>query len=81
MSEYAFYALRYFAADAEKIHNWKKLIPAELQDYHADRVKIEAAPEAQGDTIDTTYQDPPIKALQQSRPATVNAPNCPPPGP
>ncbi len=63
MNEYAFYGLRYFAGDAKKIHNWKALLPAELQKYHAKRLLREAALEAQGDKIDTTYEDPPIKAL------------------
>ncbi len=66
MNEYAFYGLGYFPGDAEKIHNWKAFLPAQLQKYHADRLKTEAALKAQGDTIDTTYQDPPIKALQGS---------------
>jgi hypothetical protein len=65
-SEYAFYGLGFFPGDAEKIHHWKTLLPAELQKYHADRLKVEAALKAQGYTIDTTYQDPPIKALQES---------------
>ncbi|MFM0631123.1 hypothetical protein [Paraburkholderia xenovorans] len=63
-NEYAFYGLGYFPGDAEKIHNWKALLPAELEKYHAMRLKTEAALKAQGFTIDTTYQDPPIKALQ-----------------
>jgi hypothetical protein len=65
-SEYAFYGLGYFPGDAEKIHNWKALLPAELQKYHAMSLKTEAALKAQGYTIDTTYQDPPVKALQAS---------------
>jgi hypothetical protein len=63
-NEYAFYATGYFPGDAEKIHNWKTLLPAELEKYHAMRIKTEAVLKAQGFTIDTTYQDPPIKALQ-----------------
>ncbi|MFM0002510.1 hypothetical protein PQR57_15930 [Paraburkholderia dipogonis] len=63
-NEYAFYGLGYFPGDADKIHNWKALLPAELEKYHAMRFKTEAALKAQGFTIDTTYQDPPIKALQ-----------------
>ncbi|MGY6160684.1 hypothetical protein [Paraburkholderia strydomiana] len=65
-SEYAFYGLGYFPGNAEKIHNWKALLPAELEKYHAMRLKTEAALRAQGYAIDTTYQDPPIKALQSS---------------
>ncbi|MFP3602661.1 hypothetical protein [Paraburkholderia sp. SIMBA_053] len=63
-SEYAFYGLGYFPGKAEKIHNWKALLPAELEKYQAMRLKTEAALRAQGYAIDTTYQDPPIKALQ-----------------
>ena len=65
-SEYAFYGLGYFPGNAEKIHNWKALLPAELEKYQAMRLKTEAALGAQGYAIDTTYQDPPIKALQSS---------------
>lgn len=65
-SEYAFYGIGYFPGDSDKIANWKALLPAELQKYHADRLKTEAALKEQGYTIDTTYQDPPIKALQGS---------------
>ncbi|RQS04532.1 hypothetical protein DIE07_29130 [Burkholderia sp. Bp9002] len=66
MSEYAFYGLGYFPGEPENIRNWKALLPAELQKYHADRLKTEAALKAQGYTIDTAYQDPPIRALQGS---------------
>ncbi len=31
MNEYAFYGLGYFPGNAEKIHNWKALLPAKLQ--------------------------------------------------
>lgn len=65
-NEYDFYGVGYFPGDAEKMHNWKALLPAELQKYHADRLKTEAALKAQGYTIDTAYQDPPIRALQGS---------------
>ncbi|RQM44675.1 hypothetical protein EHZ19_27245 [Paraburkholderia bannensis] len=65
-SEYAFYGLGYFPGNAEKIHNWKALLPAELGKYHAMRLKTEAALKAQGYAIDTTYQDPPIKALESA---------------
>ena len=65
-SEYSFYGIGYFSGKPEKIANWKALLPAELQKYHADRLKTEAALKEQGYTIDTTYQDPPIKALQAS---------------
>lgn len=65
-SEYAFYGLGYFPGNAEKIHNWKALLPAELNKYHAMRLKTETALQAQGYTIDTTYQDPPVRALQAS---------------
>lgn len=66
MSEYSFYGIGYFSGNSDKIANWKTLLPAELQKYHADRLKTEAALKEQGYTIDTTYQDPPIKALQGS---------------
>jgi len=65
-NEYAFYGLGYFPGDAEKIKNWKALIPAELKKYHAMRLKTEADLKAHGFTIDTTYQDPPINALAAS---------------
>lgn len=65
-SEYSFYGVGYFSGDSEKISNWKALLPAELKKYHAKRLKTEAALKAQGYTIDTAYQDPPIKALQGS---------------
>lgn len=63
MSEYSFYGIGYFSGHSDKIANWKALLPAELQKYHAKRLKTEAALKEQGYTIDTTYQDPPIKAL------------------
>ena len=66
MSEYCFYGVGYFSGDSEKIANWKTLLPAELLKYHAERLKTEAALKEHGYTIDTTYQDPPIKALQGS---------------
>jgi hypothetical protein len=66
MSEFRFYGMGYFPGNSEKIANWKTLLPAELQKYHAKRLKTEAALKEQGYTIDTTYQDPPIKALQGS---------------
>ncbi|MDS0858963.1 hypothetical protein NUV25_14730 [Burkholderia pseudomultivorans] len=65
-NEYAFYGLGYFPGNADKIRNWKTLLPAELQKYHAKRLATEAELKAQGYTIDTAYQDPPIKALQGS---------------
>lgn len=65
-SEYAFYGIGYFPGNSEKIANWKALLPTELQKYHADRLKTEAALKERGFAIDTTYQDPPIKALQGS---------------
>jgi hypothetical protein len=66
MNEYEFYGVGYFSGHEDKIHNWKALLPAELNKYHAMRLKIEATLKAQGYTIDTTYQDPPVKALQAS---------------
>lgn len=54
------------AYSLDSSYNWKALLPVELKEYHADRLKAEAALEAQGDTIDTAYQDPPINALQGS---------------
>lgn len=65
-NEYSFYGIGYFPGNSQKIANWKTLLPAELQTYHADRLKTEADLKEQGYTIDTTYQDPPIKALQGS---------------
>ncbi|KVC78078.1 hypothetical protein [Burkholderia ubonensis] len=65
-SEYAYYGLGYFAGESEKIKNWKALLPAELQKYHVKRIETEATLKAQGYTIDTAYQDPPIRALQGS---------------
>jgi hypothetical protein len=65
-NEYRFYGIGYFSGNSEKIDNWKALLPAELEKYHAKRLKTEAALKEQGYTIDTTYQDPPIKALQAS---------------
>ena len=65
-SEFSFYGIGYFSGNSEKMDNWKTLLPAELQKYHANRLKTEAALKEQGYTIDTTYQDPPIKALQGS---------------
>lgn len=67
-SEFDFYGIGYFSGDSQKISNWKTLLPAELQKYHADRLKTEAALREQGYAIDTAYQDPPIKALQGSPP-------------
>ncbi|SPB12993.1 hypothetical protein NOV72_00293 [Caballeronia novacaledonica] len=69
-SEYAFYGVGYFPGDAEKIENWKELIPAELAKYHQDRLRREAELKAAGYTIDTAYQDPPIKSLQDSHDST-----------
>ncbi|MDR5744452.1 hypothetical protein QCE73_14945 [Caballeronia sp. LZ029] len=66
-SEYAFFGIGYFGGfggDPERIDNWKALIPAELAKYHKYRLKTEAELRTAGYTIDTTYQDPPIKALQ-----------------
>ncbi|WP_321818303.1 MULTISPECIES: hypothetical protein [unclassified Paraburkholderia] len=65
-NEYAFYGLGFFPRDVKKIDNWKVLLPAELNKYHADRLKTEVALKAHDYTIDTAYQDPAIKALQQS---------------
>ncbi|WP_322048628.1 hypothetical protein [Paraburkholderia sp. J67] len=70
-NEYAFYGLGYFPGDPEKIRQWKALIPAENQKYHAARVKTEEALKEQGMTIDTSYEDPPIQALRGS---TENSP-------
>ncbi|WP_321884767.1 hypothetical protein [Paraburkholderia bannensis] len=64
-NEYAFYGLGFFPGDVKKIDNWKALLPAELKKYHADRLKAEIALIARDYTIDTDYQDPAIKALQQ----------------
>lgn len=63
-SEYAFYGIGYFSGNEEEIRNWKTLLPAELQRYHAKRLATEAALKDQGYTIDTAYQDPPIRALK-----------------
>jgi hypothetical protein len=43
-NEYAFYGLGYFPGDAEKIHNWKTLLPAELEKYHAMRLNAYFTP-------------------------------------
>jgi hypothetical protein len=64
-NEFAFYGLGFFPGDVKKIDNWKALLPAELKKYHADRVKAETALKAHSYTIDTSYQDPAIKALQE----------------
>ncbi|NIE66061.1 hypothetical protein [Burkholderia sp. Ax-1719] len=65
-NEYAFYALGYFPGDSEKMRHWEKYIPAVLAKAHAKRLATEATLKAQGYTIDTTYEDPPIKALQDA---------------
>jgi hypothetical protein len=65
-SEYAFYALELSGGDSDKIGSWKAWLPAKLDECRENRLKTEAALKAQGYTIDTTYQDPPIKALQES---------------
>jgi len=66
MNEYDFYGVGFFPGEKEKMLNWKALLPAELERYHAIRLKTEAALKEQGYRIDTTYQDPPILALQAS---------------
>ena len=66
-NEYEFYGVRFFhGKDREGMRNWKALLPAKLEEYHAMRLKTEAKLKAQGYTIDTTYQDPPIKALESA---------------
>lgn len=65
-SEYAFYGVGFFPGEKEKMLNWKALLPAELEKYHAKRIATETALRAQGYRIDTNYEDPPIKALQAS---------------
>lgn len=65
-NEYDFYGAGFFPGEKEKMLNWKALIPAELEKYHTIRLKTEATLKAQGYRIDTTYQDPPIMALQAS---------------
>jgi hypothetical protein len=66
MDEYAFYGLGFFPGNAENIRNWRALLPGELRRYHADRLETETLLKAQGYSIDTNYQDPPIIALQKS---------------
>jgi hypothetical protein len=65
-NEYGFYAPGYFPGDPEKMRHWEKYIPAVLAKAHAKRLATEATLKAQGYTIDTTYEDPPIKALQDA---------------
>ncbi len=65
-NEHDFYGVRYFYKNKEKVHNWKSLISDELKKYHESRVKTEEVLKSKGYTIDTAYQDPPIKALQGS---------------
>jgi hypothetical protein len=62
-SEYAFYGIGYAGGDEEKIAQWKKLVPAEVESDHLKRVQIESALEAQGYVIEKSYQDPPFKSL------------------
>jgi hypothetical protein len=63
-SEFSFYGIGYAGGDPEKIANWKSLVPAAIERDHLRRTRDEAALQAEGYTIDTRYQDPPIKALQ-----------------
>ena len=50
-------------ADMER---WTELIPAELERMHRLRVADEATLQRRGYVIDTSYEDPPILALQRS---------------
>lgn len=63
-SEFTNYGIGFFSGKREKIMHWKDLIAPELARYHKDRLATEAKLRATGYTIDTTYQDPPIKSLQ-----------------
>lgn len=65
-NEFEFYGVDYFSGDTEKIRSWKLLISAELAKHRPERLKAEERLKALGYTIDTTYQDPQIQALQQS---------------
>ncbi|WP_321818358.1 MULTISPECIES: hypothetical protein [unclassified Paraburkholderia] len=65
-NEYAFYALGYFPGDSEKMRHWEKFIPAVLAKAHAKRLATEATLKAQGYTIDSNYEDPPIRALEEA---------------
>lgn len=62
-TEYAFYGINFAGGDRQKINQWKTHVPSELPKYRALRAEAEAALVTQGYTIDTSYQDPPIKAL------------------
>jgi hypothetical protein len=44
--------------------NWKELLPARIESFHATRLKIEEKARAAGIEIDESYQDPPIHALE-----------------
>lgn len=45
--------------------NWKELLPARINTYHATRLKIEEEARNAGIEIDESYQDPKIHALEQ----------------
>ena len=55
----------YFAPDDKK--RWKELWPARNSALQQERAAAEVKARAQGLEIDTTYQDPPILALQVAR--------------
>ncbi len=65
-NEYAFYCVGFFGGHEDQMRNWKALLPAELKRYHVTRMKAEAELKTQGYSIDTTYQDPSIRALASS---------------
>ena len=55
----------YFTQVAD-MERWTELIPAELERMHRLRVADEATLQRRGYVIDTSYEDPPILALQRS---------------
>jgi hypothetical protein len=69
-NEYAFYCVGFFGGHEDQMRDWKALLPAELKRYHAIRMKTEAELKTQGYSIDTTYQDPAIRALASSQSAS-----------
>lgn len=55
----------YFTKVAD-MKRWQQLLPAELQRMQEHRARTEAALQQRGYVIDTSYEDPPILALQRS---------------
>ncbi|MDR6915931.1 hypothetical protein J2X66_002799 [Pseudomonas sp. 3296] len=50
--------------EKDRLH-WKELLPKRLKSYHAARLALEEKARAAGIEIDESYQDPPIRALQE----------------